>query len=80
MSNANDDPRDASAETKFTFPESWQTDTPGAFLRALGASSSSLIVHMYLGVCEMPAFREHLEREQMASVQPVRSASADTYA
>ena len=27
---AGDDPRDASAETKFAFPESWKTDSPGA--------------------------------------------------
>ncbi len=30
MSAAGDDPRDASAETKLTFPDSWKTDAPGS--------------------------------------------------
>lgn len=44
MSTANDDPRDASAETKFKFPESWQADTPGAYLH-LFRLGRQLIMH-----------------------------------
>ncbi|THG92716.1 hypothetical protein EW026_g8280 [Hermanssonia centrifuga] len=36
MSAAGDDPRDASAETKLTFPDSWKTDAPDG-LNATGA-------------------------------------------
>ena len=35
---SNDDPRDPSAETKLSFPESWKTDTPGTFALSLFVS------------------------------------------